>query len=284
VWSASRLSRALSPEKWPPGTHCTGGWVGPRAGLDTEDGGKILCPWRGSNPDRPVVQPVVRHYTDWATRRVWNSGTKGSYGMVYRHIPAHFEHWVQPPAVLPICRVHLLFHAYIGCRHRNYSEATGSCVRNVLQRSVNTIRATVQNFRLSHMYCMPRPPPWFDHSNMWLKAQITKLLLDVSHTCFCYANLPVIKTFKGFDVLGTLQGRKHLWLVWVNAFPRSASPDVHCGCRHVSEFTSSNLPYDACWVRHSCVHYRSCFVSHMQGCQNSVVHSSVRLGLIRWIS
>jgi hypothetical protein len=30
--------------------------VGPRAGLDTEDGGKILCPYRGSNPGRPVVQ------------------------------------------------------------------------------------------------------------------------------------------------------------------------------------------------------------------------------------
>jgi hypothetical protein len=40
--------------------------VGPRAGLDTEDRGKILCPRRGSNPDRPVVQPVVRHYTAWA--------------------------------------------------------------------------------------------------------------------------------------------------------------------------------------------------------------------------
>jgi hypothetical protein len=37
--------------------------VGLRAGLDTEDRGKILCPCRGSNPDRPDVQPVVRHYT-----------------------------------------------------------------------------------------------------------------------------------------------------------------------------------------------------------------------------
>jgi hypothetical protein len=26
---------------------------------------KILCPHRGSNPDRPVIQPVVRHYTAW---------------------------------------------------------------------------------------------------------------------------------------------------------------------------------------------------------------------------
>jgi hypothetical protein len=36
--------------------------VGPRAGLDIEARGKILCPCRGSNPDLPVVQPVVRHY------------------------------------------------------------------------------------------------------------------------------------------------------------------------------------------------------------------------------
>jgi hypothetical protein len=33
-----------------PGTHCTGGWVGPRAGLDAEARRKILCPCRGSNP------------------------------------------------------------------------------------------------------------------------------------------------------------------------------------------------------------------------------------------
>jgi hypothetical protein len=52
------------------GTHCTGGWVGPRAGLDTEARGKIFCPRRGSNLDRPVVQPVARRYTDWATRLI----------------------------------------------------------------------------------------------------------------------------------------------------------------------------------------------------------------------
>jgi hypothetical protein len=28
--------------------------MGPRAGLDTEDIGKILCPCRGSNPGRPA--------------------------------------------------------------------------------------------------------------------------------------------------------------------------------------------------------------------------------------
>jgi hypothetical protein len=61
-WSASRPGRAFTPGERTSGTHCTGGWVGPRAGLDTEDRGKILCPCRVSNPDRPVVQPVVRHY------------------------------------------------------------------------------------------------------------------------------------------------------------------------------------------------------------------------------
>jgi hypothetical protein len=62
-WSASRPGRALTPGERTPGTHCTGRWVGPRAGLDTEAIGKILCPCWGSSHDRPVVQPVVRHYT-----------------------------------------------------------------------------------------------------------------------------------------------------------------------------------------------------------------------------
>jgi hypothetical protein len=41
--------------------------MGLRAGLDTKARGKILCLCRGLNPDRPVVQSVVRHYTDRAT-------------------------------------------------------------------------------------------------------------------------------------------------------------------------------------------------------------------------
>jgi hypothetical protein len=53
-----------------PGTHCTGGWVGPRAGLDA--GG-------ASVGDRtPVAQPVVSHYTDWSTGcpHFWHNYTK----------------------------------------------------------------------------------------------------------------------------------------------------------------------------------------------------------------
>jgi hypothetical protein len=37
-----------------PGTHCTGGWVGSRAGLDAGARRKIICFCRGSNPGRPV--------------------------------------------------------------------------------------------------------------------------------------------------------------------------------------------------------------------------------------
>jgi hypothetical protein len=37
-----------------PGTHCTGGWVGSRAGLDADTRRKILYFCRGSNPGRPV--------------------------------------------------------------------------------------------------------------------------------------------------------------------------------------------------------------------------------------
>jgi hypothetical protein len=43
-WSASRYGRAFTSGERTPGTHCTGGKVGPKADLDTEDRGKILCP------------------------------------------------------------------------------------------------------------------------------------------------------------------------------------------------------------------------------------------------
>jgi hypothetical protein len=70
-WSASRPGSVLPPRK-DPGTHRTGGCVGPRAGLDTEARGKILCLCRVSNLDSPVIQSIARHYTAWATRFLLN--------------------------------------------------------------------------------------------------------------------------------------------------------------------------------------------------------------------
>jgi hypothetical protein len=67
-WVVSVTPRpCFSPGQRTLGTNCTGDWVGPRAGLDTEATGDLcLCLCRGSNLDRPVVQSVARHYTDTA--------------------------------------------------------------------------------------------------------------------------------------------------------------------------------------------------------------------------
>jgi hypothetical protein len=66
------------PEQRTPGIHCTGGWVGLRAGLDTEATGKILYHCRGSNHGHPVVHCIVRHYTDWATPAPHNFGVEAN--------------------------------------------------------------------------------------------------------------------------------------------------------------------------------------------------------------
>jgi len=54
---------ALYPRETPD-THCTGGWVGPRAGLDK----KISSP-PGFDPR--TVQPVASRYTDYATGHIY---------------------------------------------------------------------------------------------------------------------------------------------------------------------------------------------------------------------
>jgi hypothetical protein len=55
-WVVSITPRPrFTPGQRAPGIHCTGGWVGPRAGLDAEARGKILWVCRGSNPGRPVT-------------------------------------------------------------------------------------------------------------------------------------------------------------------------------------------------------------------------------------
>jgi hypothetical protein len=58
---------AFPPDKGPTIPNVQkGGWASEPVWTE-EVRGKILCPWRGSNPDRPVVQSVVRNYTDWAS-------------------------------------------------------------------------------------------------------------------------------------------------------------------------------------------------------------------------
>jgi len=59
-WVVNSKPRPLYPRER-PGTHCIGGWVGPRAGLDG-------CGKSHSPPDLDplTVQPVVSRYTDFA--------------------------------------------------------------------------------------------------------------------------------------------------------------------------------------------------------------------------
>jgi hypothetical protein len=60
-WSASRPGRFIPGERT-PGTHWTGGWVGPIAGLDTEAGGKIISHLPGIEP-RLAGSPVCSQDT-----------------------------------------------------------------------------------------------------------------------------------------------------------------------------------------------------------------------------
>jgi hypothetical protein len=62
-WSASRPGRFI-PRKRGPGTHCIGGWVGPRAGLDAVVQTEIRSPYRDSNlsPNQPVASAVPLSY------------------------------------------------------------------------------------------------------------------------------------------------------------------------------------------------------------------------------
>jgi hypothetical protein len=59
-WVVKTTPRPLYPRER-PGTHCTGGWVGPTAGLD--GCGKLRPP---PEFDHRTVQPVASRYTDWA--------------------------------------------------------------------------------------------------------------------------------------------------------------------------------------------------------------------------
>jgi hypothetical protein len=61
--------------RFTPGTHCAGGWVGSRDGLEAKARGKKSSVSVGDRT--PVVQSAVRHKIDWATsapKHLWNVG------------------------------------------------------------------------------------------------------------------------------------------------------------------------------------------------------------------
>jgi hypothetical protein len=56
----------LYPGERGPSTHSIGGWVGPSAGLETDERRKISCPFLGIEPKFLGCQPLARRYTDRA--------------------------------------------------------------------------------------------------------------------------------------------------------------------------------------------------------------------------
>jgi hypothetical protein len=56
-------SGCFTPRTRAPGTRWIGSWVGPIDVLDAVSKRKIPSPRRDSNPEKPIVQPVVSLYT-----------------------------------------------------------------------------------------------------------------------------------------------------------------------------------------------------------------------------
>jgi hypothetical protein len=52
------ITATLHPRKEPPGTHCRGGWVGPRYGLDAVKQRKISWSWWEPKPGRAARSPT----------------------------------------------------------------------------------------------------------------------------------------------------------------------------------------------------------------------------------
>jgi hypothetical protein len=57
-WSASRPDITPPPPERTPGAHWIGGWLGLRAGLDTDARGEIFA---SASDGNPVVHSVIRH-------------------------------------------------------------------------------------------------------------------------------------------------------------------------------------------------------------------------------
>jgi hypothetical protein len=95
-----------------PGTHCAGGWVNPRAGLDAEARGKILYLYRGSNPGLPVRSQTLYwlSYPGWQLR-VQEINTFIYYIYICIYIQIQIHHVTKQ-----ICNIYLLD---TGSLHKN---------------------------------------------------------------------------------------------------------------------------------------------------------------------
>ena len=76
-WVVKATPQQIYPREW-PGTHCTGGWVGPRAGLD---GCENLAPTGKWSPDRSARSESLYRLSYPSTQLGWvATGSLGKYG------------------------------------------------------------------------------------------------------------------------------------------------------------------------------------------------------------
>ena len=105
---------ALPPGKI-PGTHCTGGWEGPRTGLD---GCRKFRPPPGFDPR--TVQPVGSRYTDWAIPAYIiyiSSSSSSSCSLIVRCVSCSLVLKVEfvPPSLLRSSNVPSSFWSVFQC-------------------------------------------------------------------------------------------------------------------------------------------------------------------------
>jgi hypothetical protein len=97
----------FTPGERTPGTHWTGGWVGPRAGLFAETRRNILCPCRGSNPDRPARSQTLYCLSNLRPQRILFLGKCRSVSHIFKYnaVSVLFSSLMEPyqPSVLILC-------------------------------------------------------------------------------------------------------------------------------------------------------------------------------------
>ena len=88
-WVVSTTPRPLYPRE-SPGTHCTGGWVDPRAGLE---GAENLAATGMRFPDRPARNEWLYRLSYPCRHRATRIHCKRTTGPVLRTLSAGFRQW-----------------------------------------------------------------------------------------------------------------------------------------------------------------------------------------------
>jgi hypothetical protein len=98
-WVVSVTPRpCFSPGERTPGTHCTGGWLGPRAGLDTDATRKVLVTLPGIEPRSPG-SPFRTQTLYWLSHPVHNNTTYANINttQILHYVPTPLP--MRPPTM-----------------------------------------------------------------------------------------------------------------------------------------------------------------------------------------